>query len=95
MKRDGAVQQRGLMSRFYSFWGTFPNGKTGAHTGYAAVFSAPAEWGTRTAQAVRPNGRVFFAEVQRGGFAAPRGGNVAATRGRGKKEGTPAVSLPL
>jgi len=22
-KRDGAVQQRGLMSRFYSFWGTF------------------------------------------------------------------------
>ena len=28
-KRDGAVQQRGLMSRFYSFWGTFPNGKNG------------------------------------------------------------------
>ena len=28
-KRDGAVQQRGLMSRFSSFWGTFPNGKNG------------------------------------------------------------------
>lgn len=29
-KRDGAVQQRGLMSRFYSFWGTFSEwGKRG------------------------------------------------------------------
>lgn len=28
-KRDGAVQQRGLMSRFYSFWGTFSERKNG------------------------------------------------------------------
>jgi hypothetical protein len=28
-KRDGAVQQRGLMSRFYSFWGTFSERENG------------------------------------------------------------------
>ena len=48
-KRDGAVQQRGLMSRFYSFWGTFPNGENvGAY-----LFSAPAGRDARTAQAKR------------------------------------------
>ena len=49
--------------------------------------SAPGEWGARTASACSsPNGRAFFAELQRGGFAAPRGG----ARGQ-----TPAVSTLL
>ena len=48
-KRDGAVQQRGLMSRFYSFWGTFSERKNGI----AYLFSAPAGRDARTAQAKR------------------------------------------
>ena len=47
-------------------------------------------------------GGEFFAEIQRGDSPSADGGNVAApaagrcgTRRGGKKEGTPAVSLPL
>ena len=67
-------------------------------------FSAPAERGARTALACSPlTGGEFSAEPQRGGFAvcgrreraAPRGGDDAVPTAVGKKEGTPAVSLPL
>ena len=60
----------------------------------AAPFSAPAERGARTAQAVRPNGRRVFAEPQRG-MRRRCDGDDAVPTAVGKKEGTPAVSLPL
>ena len=40
-------------------------------------------------------GGKFFAELQRGDSPSADGGNVAAPAAGGKKEGTPAVSLPL
>ena len=72
-KRDGAVQQRGLMSRFYSFWGTFPNGENGV----AYLFSAPAGRDARTAQAVRPDGRKVSRRTSAGSAPSADGGDVA------------------
>ena len=61
----------------------------------AAPFSAPAERGTRTALAGSPlTGGEFSAEPQQG-FAVCGRRERAAPRGRGKKEGQPAVFLPL
>ena len=40
-------------------------------------------------------GGMFFAEPQRGDSPSADGGNSAAPRGGGKKEGQPAVFLPL
>ena len=59
-------------------------------------FSAPESRGARTALACSTlTGGEFFAEPQRGDSPSADGGNGAAPRGWGKKEGTPAVSLPL
>ena len=59
------------------------------------VNSAPAEQGTRTALAGSPlTGGKFFAEPQRG-IRRLRTAGERGTRRGGKKEGTPAVSLPL
>ena len=59
-------------------------------------FSAPAERGTRTALACSPlTGGKFFAEPQRGDSPSVDGGDDAVPTAVGKKEGTPAVSLPL
>ena len=66
-------------------------------------FSAPAERGTRTALACSPYLGGSFSLNLSGGFAvcgrreraAPRGGDDAVPTAVGKKEGTPAVSLPL
>ena len=51
----------------------------------AAPFSAPAERGARTAQAVRPNGRRVFAEPQRG-IRRRCGGNVEAPAAGAKRK---------
>ena len=66
-------------------------------------FSAPADRGARTALACSPlTGGEFSAEPQRGVAlcgarerAAPRGGDDAVPTAVGKKEGQPAVFLPL
>ena len=67
-------------------------------------FSAPTQRGARTASACSPfPGGKFFAEPQRGdspsadggSVAAPRGGDDAVPTAVGKKEGQPAVFLPL
>ena len=59
------------------------------------VNSAPAEQGTRTALAGSPlTGGEFFAEDAAGSCALRSAGECGTRRG-GKKEGTPAVSLPL
>ena len=61
----------------------------------AAPFSAPAERGTRTALAGSPfPGGEFFAEPQQGFAVCGRREHRGARRG-GKKEGQPAVFLPL
>ena len=90
-KRDGAVQQRGLMSRFYSFLGYFfRTGKTGSHTCFLRQgFSALADWGKRTARGVFvPYGRGVFAEPQRGSAPSADGGDVAAPAAVGKRVDT-------
>ena len=62
----------------------------------AAPFSAPAERGTRTAAGVFAlSGRGVFRCTSAGGFAVCGRRERAAPRGRGKKEGQPAVFLPL
>ena len=54
----------------------------------AAAFSAPAEWGTRTALACSPlTGGKFFAEPQRGGFAVCGRQETSRHPPRGQKEG--------
>ena len=59
-------------------------------------FPAPADRGARTALACSPlTGGVFFAEIQRWGFAVCGRRDVAAPAAGGKKEGQPAVFLPL
>ena len=82
-KRDGAVQQRGLMSRFYSFWGTFPNGENGV----AYLFSAPAGRDARTAQAVRPDGRKVSRRTSAGSAPSADGGDVAVPAAGAKRKG--------
>ena len=52
--------------------------------------------GTRTAAGVFAlTGGEFFAEIQRGDSPSADGGDDAVPTAVGKKEGTPAVSLPL
>ena len=68
-KRDGAVQQRGLMSRFSCFCGCFPEHEKRGHIPVAlrGIVSALADRGTRTAQACSSlTGGKVFAEPQRG-----------------------------
>ena len=82
-KRDGAVQQRGLMSRFYSFWGTFSERKNGI----AYLFSAPAGRDARTAQAVRPDGRKVSRRTSAGSAPSADGGDVAVPAAGAKRKG--------
>ena len=61
----------------------------------AAFFRCTAPAGcTNRVSVFAPNGRGFFAEIQRGGCALRSAGIRGARRG-GKKEGQPAVFLPL
>jgi len=66
-KRDGAVQQRGLMSRFYSFWGTFSKWeKRGRIPVALRFFLHRLSGGHEPRRRFALTGGEFFAEPQRG-----------------------------
>ena len=63
---------------------------------FGTDFSAPAEWGTRTAAGgFAPNGRGVFRRDSAVGIRRLRTAGRRGARRGGKKEGQPAVFLPL